>query len=102
MLRPEVFELPALAAFVVEVRRVEPRLERGTARGPPAVDDREPRVVAVASTPDVRLPERPLVGEAEPLRSTARRSVQAVALPFVAAIAQVVEGVPHHEVHRFG
>src|SRR5438874_13198073 len=102
MLRPELFEPSPLSPRLVEVRRVEPRFEGRAEPRPLAVDDREPRVIAVPPIPDTGLPEGPLVDEAQPLRRTPRRRVEAVAFPLVPPVAELVEDAPHHQVHRFG
>src|ERR1051326_2657151 len=92
--RRERRPLPSLA---VEIRRIEPLLERALERRPLAVDRRVPCGVAVAALVDARLAEEALVGEAEPLRGGARRGVQGVALPLVAAIPEL-ERALHHQI----
>src|SRR5262245_37892494 len=69
----ELAERAALEAHRVEVRRREPALEGRAQSRPLAVQDREPRRVAVAPLHHPRLPERPLVREAESLRGAPRR-----------------------------
>src|SRR3546814_20379245 len=75
----------------VEIRLVEPPRERRLQHRPSAVHDREPGGVAIAALVHGRLPEQPLVLEAEPRGGGARRGIQAVALPLVAPIAEFVE-----------
>src|ERR1700730_2936414 len=76
-----------LTALLVEVRRIEPARERPIERGPFAVDHGVPRGVTVTALVHTRLAEDALVGESEALRRRARRRVQRVALPLVAAVA---------------
>src|SRR5262249_34419586 len=64
----EIRQAPALAAVGREITRVEPALEGGAQSRPVAVDDREPRGVAVAPAGDHRLPEQALIPKAEPDR----------------------------------
>ena len=92
-------EAGALAAGVVEVRRVQPGLVGGADARPLGVGDREPVGVAVAALVDHRVAEPALVGEAEPGRGRPRRLVEAVALPLVAAVAELVEDVVRQQVH---
>ena len=86
----------------IEIVGVEPSLEGRLQRRPFAVEDREPAGVAVARLVDGRLAEHALIGEAQALRRGARRRVQRVAFPLVAAIAELVEDPAHHQVHRLG
>ncbi len=46
------------------------------------------------------LAEDALEGEAQPHRGTTGRLVEGVALPLIAAIAQIVEDMPRHHIHR--
>src|SRR6478735_11059400 len=92
----------ALAAHVVEVVVVEPGIERCAHARPLAVRDREPVGVAVAALVDEGIAEPALPDEAEPERCAARRRVEAVALPLVAAVAEVVEDVSHQESLQLG
>src|SRR5882757_10319330 len=87
----EADQAAALPALAVEIAGVEPRLEGGAQHRPFAVDDREPRRVAIAAACDHRLPEQPFIGEAEPGGGGAARQVQRIAFPFVAAVAELVE-----------
>ena len=91
----------ALASFGVEVVRGQPRLERRLPRRPVTVDHREPRRVARAALHDHVLAEDALEREAEARGGAARRLVQRVALPLVAAVAERLEGVARHQVHGF-
>ena len=86
----------------VEVRRVEPGFPGRPQAGPVAVGHREPGGVAVAALDDQVLAEHALEGEAEPLRRAAARQVQAVALPFEAAIALAEHPVGEEEDHLAG
>ncbi len=98
----QVGQPPALAAVGVEVLRRQPALERAARGRPLAVEQREPRGVAVAALDDHVLAERALVGEAEALGGPARARVGGVALPLQAAVAEVVEGVAREQVDRLG
>src|SRR5918999_2565651 len=90
----------ALHAGLVEVSWRQPCLERCFSRGPFTIDDREPCGVAGALAIDRVLPEQTFVSEAKTRGRPARWLVQAVALPFVTAVAELVEGAAQHEVHR--
>ncbi len=96
--RRQALPLPPLG---VEIRRIQPDLERRLQPRPFAVDRREPGGVAVATLGHHRLPEQPLIGQPQPLGGPPRRQVQRVAFPFVAAIAQR-EDPRHHQQHRLG
>ena len=76
--------LPLLARRI-EIAGVEPALERRLQRRPLAVEDREPAAVAVASLVDRRLAERAFVAKAQTLSRGARRRVERIAFPLVAA-----------------
>src|SRR5690349_2026285 len=84
----ELAERDALTSPLVEVRGIEPLLERAIERRPLGVDRRVPGRIAVATLVDARLPEDALVRQAEALRGGARTRVQRVALPLVSAIAE--------------
>src|SRR5438094_4286640 len=58
-------QVAALLPVGVEIRRVEPALERLAQRRPFAIDHREPGGVPVAALGDHRLAEQPLIAEAE-------------------------------------
>src|SRR3546814_5661556 len=62
---PQVRQAALLPALRVEVLRIEPGLEGGLGLGPLAVEDREPRSVAVAALGDGGLAEDALEAEAE-------------------------------------
>src|SRR6476620_8963341 len=94
-------ERDALTPALVEIRRVEPAPERGVERRPFLVDHRVPRGVAVAALVDARLTENTFIREPEAHGRGARRGIQRVALPLVAAVAEI-EGTLHHQVHRLG
>src|SRR5438067_956380 len=92
----------ALPPGIVEIAGIEPAFERGLDARPFAVGDREPGGVAIAALDDISLAENPL--EAEPVSRGrgARRRIQRIALPVIAAIAEFVEDAPHHQIHRLG
>src|SRR5690349_24383997 len=77
-----------LAAVVVEVLGRQPGLVGQADRGPFAIEDREPRGLAVAALDDHVLAEDALVGEAEALGGRARAGVGGVALPFQAPVSE--------------
>src|SRR5215475_8838182 len=79
--RAEAREAGPLAAIAIEIRRVEPALERHLQSGPLAVDHRIPGGVAAAPLVDHRLTEQAFIAKAEPLRRGPRRCVEAVAFP---------------------
>src|SRR5262245_44421517 len=99
--RRERAECNALAPVPVEIRRVEPAAERGIERRPFLVDHRVPRRVAIPVFVDARLPEDSFIREPEAHGGGARRGIECVALPLVAAVAEI-EGALHHQVHRLG
>src|SRR5215471_9531743 len=82
-----------LPALRVEILRHEPALEGNLARRPFAVEHGVIRRVAAAALADHVLPERAFVNEAVAQRRPARRVVEHVALPFVAPVAERLEGV---------
>src|SRR5438132_5117469 len=84
-------EALALAAFGVEIPRVEPVLETVPHCRPLAIEHRIPRRVAAARFVDHRLPENAFELESITQRGGSRRRVQRIALPFVAAIPELVE-----------
>src|SRR5436190_10447014 len=94
-------ERDALTPALVEIRRVEPAPERGVERRPFLVDHRVPRGVAIPALVDARLPEDPLIREPQPQGRGAGWGIERVALPLVAAVAEI-EGTLHHQVHRLG
>jgi hypothetical protein len=69
--------------------------------GPLVVEHGEPGGVAVAVFYDEVLAEDAFVGESEALGGAAAGLILGVALPFIAAIGEVVEDVAGHEVHGF-
>src|SRR3569832_377024 len=95
----EALDLPALG---VEILRIEPAFERRLARRPVAIEDREPGRVPVPPVADHVLAEDALELEAVAQRRAPRRRVERVAFPFVAPIAQFLDGVAREEVLRFG
>src|SRR5215467_9232468 len=92
----------SLTAFGVKVLRCEPTLKSGLDLRPFAIEDREPRRIAVARLVDIGLAPDTLECEAEPGRCCPRSGIERIALPGVAAIAEFIKGVPHHQVHRLG
>src|SRR3954453_14124027 len=86
----------------VEVRRVEPALERLFARRPFAVEHRKPSRVAVLAFDDHVLAEHAFRGESEAQRRALRGLVAVVALPLEATVAEVVEDVARQEIDRLG
>src|SRR3954451_5328913 len=91
-----------LSSGGVEVRRVEPALERLFARRPFAVEHRKPSRVAISAFDDHVLAEHALRGESEAQRRALRGLVAVVALPLEAAVAESVEDVARQEVDRLG
>jgi len=71
-------------------------------RWPFAIEDREPRRITVAPLVDVGLPPDALEFEAEPGCSCPRSGIERIALLGVAAIAEFIKDVPHHQVHCLG
>src|SRR4026208_858746 len=96
----EISEPPALAPAFVEVGRRQPLLVGTPQRRPLAIEHREPRGVAIAPFVYDGLAENALEAEAQTFGGAAPRHIQAVALPFVAAIAELVENAAHHQEHR--
>src|SRR5579864_2371148 len=98
----EAREAAALRPVGSEIGRIEPALEGGPQRRPLAVDDREPGGVAVVPFDHLSLAEEALVAEAVALGGGARRRIEGIAFPLVAAVAQFVEDAAHHQIHRLG
>src|SRR5205823_2107473 len=98
----ELRERLALASFAVEISRREPALERLLERRPFAIEDRVPGGIAVAALVDDRLAENAFEAEAEAVGGLARRRVERIAFPFITAVAELVEGAAHHQIHGFG
>src|SRR5215467_797014 len=71
-------------------------------RRPFAIEDREPRRITVAAFVDVSLAPDALEFEAKPGCGCPRSGIERIALPGVAAIAEFIKDVPHHQVHRLG
>src|SRR5215469_3716487 len=91
-----------LTASSVKIFRREPVLESNLDRRPFAIEDREPRCITAAPLVDVGLPPDALEFEAEPGCSCPRSGIERIALPSVAAVAEFIKDVPHHQVHRLG
>src|ERR1700679_772483 len=87
-----------LSSYRVKVFRREARFQAATHARPLLVDDGEPRRVAAALLVDDRIEEDAFKAKAEAQGSASRGYVQRIALPFVAAIAEVVEGMAHQQV----
>src|SRR5690348_1370249 len=100
LFRSQLGKRSALDAVLVEVVGRKPRLQCRPPRRPLRIRDRVPRRVAVAPLHDPVLPKDPLEREAEALRGSPGRRVRCVALPLVAAVAELVEGVARGEVDR--
>src|SRR5262245_43433463 len=94
----DLFQPAALDTCVIEIRGIEPFLVGLFESGPFLVDDREPSRVAALALRDHMLAEYPLGLEAEPLGGALRGLVAVVALPFPAAIAEIVKCVAHEQV----
>jgi len=91
----ETIQLPALG---VEVFGGEPGLEGLFSCGPFGVEHAEPGGVAVAALDDHVLAEDAFKCEAEAQGGLAAGQVFGVALPLVAAVAEIFKDVPGHEV----
>ena len=102
VLRHEIGKTDFLAPGGVEIVGREPALVSGLARRPLAVEHGEPGGVAVAALDDHVLAEDALEREAEALGRALRGRVEVVALPLVAAIAEIVEDIAREEILRFG
>ena len=76
-------------------------LRRPASGGPFVVEHREPGRIAVAILDDHVLAEDAFKGKAQAQGGAAAGLVFRVALPLVAAVAQVFEDVPGHQVHGF-
>src|SRR5262249_14630691 len=74
---------PTLLPLSIEVRRVEPALERRFACRPFRVEHGVPRGIAIVPLDDHMLAEDPLKGESQPHCCTPGRLVFRVALPFI-------------------
>src|SRR5215469_9028176 len=91
-----------LTAVSIKIFWREPVLESNLDRRPFAIEDREPRRITVAPLVDIGLAPNALEFEAEPGRCCPRFVIERIALPSVAAIAEFIKDVPHHQVHRLG
>src|SRR3984957_3668884 len=87
----------ALRAGGIEVLRREPALERRLACRPLGLEHGEPGGVAAAPLDDHVVAKDALVAEAEPQRGAARGCIERIAFPFVAAIAERLEGIAGEE-----
>src|ERR1700761_3119482 len=91
-----------LAAFGVKVFRREPEFEAAAYARPFIVRDGEPCGVAAALLVDDGVEKDAFEAEAETQGCAPRGSVKRIALPFVASIAEIVEGMAHQQVLDFG
>src|SRR5438552_15264303 len=87
----------SLTAFIVEIFKREPALESSLDRRPFAIEDGEPRGITVAPLVDIGLAPDALECEAESDCCDPRFGIERIALPGVAAIAEFIKGVPHHQ-----
>src|SRR5687767_1454661 len=87
----------ALSARRIEIGRVQPALECGADRWQLAVDDREPRSVAIRALDHQVLAKHALESESEARRGGLRGLVAVVAFPLEAAIAELVEHVARRQ-----
>lgn len=87
--------------MLVEVVRREPAFEGVPEERPLPVDDGVPGRVPAAPLVHLGLTKDAFVAKAKALGGAARRRVQGVALPLIAAVAEL-EGALHHQVHRLG
>src|SRR3954451_6974473 len=92
----------AAGRAVGPVVRVEPGFEAGAQTGALTVHDGEPGGVPVSAADDGCLSKGALIGEAEPFGGRSGGRVENVTLPLVAAVAKVVENMPHQQVLRLG
>src|SRR6476659_4152287 len=98
----DLFQPAPLLAVIIEIDRVEPFLVGAFQRGPFGVDNRIPGCVAILSLDYHVLAKHALGFEAKPLGCALRRLVAVVTFPFPAAVAEVLEGVPHEQIVRLG
>src|SRR6185437_11008303 len=96
------FELGALPALAIEIRRSEPVPIRIAQPRPVAIDDREPHGVAAVSFDHHVLAEIALALKAETQGRALRAAIARVAFPFDAAIAPALEALAQHEEDRLG
>jgi hypothetical protein len=87
-----------LTAFGIEIFRREPGLESTAQARPLIICDGKPCRIAAALFVNDRVEKDAFDAEAEPQRRAAGGRVQRVALPLVAPVAEVLEGVAHHQV----
>jgi hypothetical protein len=87
-----------LAAVPIEVSGCEPGLEAVAHARPLLVRDGEPCRIAAALLVDAGVEEDAFEAEAEAQRRAAGRRIERITFPFVAAIAEVLEGLAHHQV----
>src|SRR5258706_3336826 len=93
---------PTLHSIFAEIVGHQPSFECRAQERPLAICDGEPGRVSAASLIDHGLAENAFVAKTITLRRPARRRVETVAFPFVAAVAQFIEDAAHEQIHRLG
>ena len=91
-----------LGAVGVEILRRKPAFERGLSRRPVGGQHGEPGGVAAARLDDHVVAKDAFEAKAEAQRGAARRGVERIAFPLVAAIAERLEGVAGQQILRLG
>ena len=92
---------PLLSPFTIEVFGREPCLEGRFDAGHSVSSIENHAVSRLRPFHDHVLAEHALEGEAEPFRGALRGRIEVVALPLVAAVAEVVEDVASEQIHAF-
>src|SRR5215216_2176381 len=90
----------ALSALGVEIIGRQPLLERRFSLWPFVIEHGVPRGVAAAPFLNHVLAKGSFERESEADRSPPGWSIQRVALPFIAPIAEILEDVASHQIHR--
>ena len=91
-----------LPSIRVEIRRIQPALECRFSFRPFRVEHGEPRRVTISAFNDHVLAKDSLECEAQTQCCAARRRIERVTFPFVAAVSEIFENVPSHQIHRLG
>ena len=91
-----------LPAIFGKVGRIEPALEIGLALWPFGIQHGEPRGIPISPFDDHVLAENSFKPETEAQCGPPRRRIEGIALPFVAAVSQVLEDMARHEIHGLG
>src|ERR1700687_4203332 len=91
-----------LPAMLIKICGVKPALKIRPSHRPLRIEHGESCRVAISPLDDHVLPENPFEPEAEAQRCPPRRCIQGIALPFVAAVPQVLENMTRHEIHGLG